>query len=86
MKAKKIIKLINDERTLLSVRNAVGCDATSFDGGCYKSNDHAACAVYAADHYCTTDIGACIQGAHDYCMAGAIDTEGCYGAGVVDQP
>lgn len=87
MVTKKTLKLINDERTLLSVRNALACDSTSFDGGCVKGKDNAFCTIYAADGYCSVmDLAACSQGADDYCLTGTADTVGCYGPGSIDNP
>ena len=85
MKEKRMIRLINDERTLLVVKKALACDSTSNDGGCSSvENDLAVCSLYAYDKACYIDMAACYSGADDVC-AGLYDTTGCSGAGLYDE-
>ena len=67
MKGKRMLVLINDERTLRSVRMPSACDVTADDGGCYVK-DEKACTNYAADARCIIDLAACDgREAIDYC-------------------
>ena len=80
-----MIRLINDERTLLVVKKALACDSTSYDGGCSSSeNDLAECKMYAYDKECYVDMSACYGGADDVC-SGMYDTSACNGAGQYDE-
>ena len=85
MKEKRMIRLINDERTLLVVKKALACGSGANDGGCSSSeNDMAVCNLYAYDKNCFVDMAACSSGAYDVC-AGLYDTSGCSGAGQYDE-
>ena len=76
MKEKRMLQLINDERTLRSVRKAAACSEGANDGGCLKQ-DLASCDNYAADAYCVIDLGACTgNGTQDYCRS-ETDYKGC---------
>ena len=76
MKEKRMLQLINDERTLRSVRKAAACSEGANDGGCLKQ-DLASCANYAADAYCVIDLGACTGNeTRDYCQS-ETDYRGC---------
>lgn len=77
MKEKRMIRLINDERTLRSVKKVSACDLTSYDGGCGEV-DAAVCRNYARDEYCDKDYASCVDGARDICD-GAEDVFGCGG-------
>lgn len=77
---KKIIKLINNERTNKKITSVKGCDATSTDY-CYEL-DHAECTVYAYDD-CSKDYEGCSSSANDLC---ALDFySDCIGSGVTDK-
>ena len=70
-----MLVLINDERTLRSVRKAAACDTGANDGGC--AEDYAKCSNYAADAYCVIDLAACSgPGLGDYCHY-ETDSVGC---------
>lgn len=76
MKEKRMLQLINDERTLRSVRKAAACSEGANDGGCLKQ-DLASCKRYAADAYCVVDLGACTGiETQDYCQS-ETDYKGC---------
>ena len=77
-----MLRLINDERTLRSVKKASACDPNAHDGGC-EVLDAAVCQGYAYDEYCYKDYEACRKGAHDVC-GGVEDVSGCSGAGEYD--
>ena len=77
-----MIRLINDERTLLVVKKALACGSGANDGGC-DQRDGAECQMYAFDKNCYIDGGACFDGAQDYC-SGEYDSSSCSGAGVYD--
>ena len=80
--SKKVLKLINDERTLLSVRKAIGCTGGATDEGCYPS-DYAECTDGATDYACTNDLAACSDGAEDLpCLQK--DETACSGTGEFD--
>ena len=87
--SKKLIKLINDERTNLSIKSQKAvelddnahCKEDSFDFCAYI--DNAACSTYATDK-CNKDYAGCIEGAWDVCTAVAKDVDLCIGAGVED--
>ena len=80
---KKLISLINNERTNIAIHSA---KASSYctDGAkdiCYTDENHAHCTTYAYD-YCVKDYAACYDGADDVCYN--IDTTVCYGPGAED--
>lgn len=50
----RMIRLINDERTLLSVKKVSACDSLSYDAGCLKK-DLAECSRGAKD-YCYGEV------------------------------
>ena len=77
-----MIRLINDERTLLVVKKALACGSGANDGGCVEE-DAAQCQMYAYDKDCYVDMSACYGGADDVC-AGLYDTSACNGAGQYD--
>lgn len=77
MANRKRLQLVNDERTLMFVKSGEACDATATDYGCRKGNDLAECGLYGRDHYCHTDLGACINGTFDYCEQ-QTDYTGCF--------
>ena len=81
MEKKRLIRLVNDERSLLSIRKAPACDGTAVDGGC-KYYD-IPCTFYAYDEPCDIDMKGCSFGADDYCY-GEKDTRDCSGAGEHD--
>lgn len=77
MKEMRMIRLINDERTLLSVKKVSACDATSYDGGCE---------IYdLGDSPCPKDICIICQfpSSVDYCF-GEADVRGCSGPSETD--
>ena len=80
MSVKKIIKLVNNERTnsKLTSLKACGADATSIDT--CVSLDNADCTNYALDR-CTKDYAGCYNGADDTCYQ---DTDACGGPGAED--
>ena len=82
MKEKRMLRLINDERTLRSVKKASACDPNAYDGGCGEV-DAAVCQNYAHDEYCDKDYMACRFGADDVC-GGEADVSGCSGFGAYD--
>ena len=85
--SKKLIKLINNERTNSAIKSQkavddnASCKADSFD--LCTSVDYAACSTYATDQ-CTKDYAGCMEGAWDVCTAVAKDVDLCIGAGVAD--
>ena len=87
--SKKLIKLINNERTNLSIKSQkavepddnADCKADSADYCVYI--DNAACSTYATDK-CNKDYAGCMEGAWDICTAVYRDTDLCIGAGVSD--
>ena len=83
--SKKLIKLINNERSNAKVLSKKAydhayCDSTSSDTCVYI--DNAACSVYATDE-CNKDYAACMEGAWDVCE-NYRDTDLCIGAGTMD--
>ena len=75
MKEMRMIRLINDERTLLSVKKVSACDATSYDGGCE---------IYdLGDSPCPKDIICVCRPSLDYCSVGA-DIGDCFGPNEID--
>ena len=87
--SKKLIKLINNERTNLSIKSQkavelddnADCKEDSLDFCAYI--DNAACSTYANDQ-CNKDYAGCMEGAWDICTAVYRDTDLCIGAGVSD--
>ena len=78
-----MLRLVNDERTLLVVKKELACESTSYDGGCIE-RDNAQCDTYAYDKTCYIDLSACYGGADDVC-SGMYDTSACSGAGEYDK-
>ena len=74
VKAKKVIKLINDEHVSLKVASAVGCDATSTD--ICEVVDYAECVNNSYD-YCKKDYAGCFNNATDMCPTSQ-DINSCY--------
>ena len=72
---KKIIKLINNERTNAHImsRTASTCTGGAYDYCSTTAEDLAECTTYAYDK-CGKDYSACSQGADDVCMV--IDNDG----------
>lgn len=85
--SKMFIKLINNERTNLSIKSQKAaednafCKADSVDTCAHI--DNAACSTYANDQ-CGKDYAACMEGAWDICTAVEKDIDLCIGAGVAD--
>lgn len=77
---KKIIKLINNERSNKKITSVKGCDATSNDY-CYEL-DLGVCTVYAYDD-CSKDYDGCSNGGHDLCVLDFASD--CTGAGIIDK-
>ena len=80
---KKLISLINNERTNVAINSAKASDvctvgATDFS---YTDENYAHCTTYAYD-VCGKDYAACSKKAEDICYN--IDTTACSGPGVVD--
>lgn len=66
MKVKKMIKLINNERTNSKIVSSKACDETSTDI-CHRDGyDFAQCSVYSYDE-CYKDYSACYNHAADVC-------------------
>lgn len=87
---KKIIKLINGERTNLSIKSQKAVDPDNDRAECKADSvdicvyiDNAACSTYANDE-CNKDYAGCMEGAWDICTAVYRDTDLCIGAGVSD--
>lgn len=76
---KRMIKLINDERTKASLTAQKGCESGTTDLCSWR--DKADCTTYAYDS-CDKDYSACIQGATDICTT---DHASCFGSGVTDE-
>lgn len=72
---KKIIKLINNERTNKKIISAKGCDTTSFDECATQNYDNAHCTIYSYDQCVKGDYAACTNSSIDYC---SYDHAGCY--------
>lgn len=76
MKGKRTLLLINDERTLRSVKKAVACYTGAADGGCSMKDDDV-CSNHAADAHCVIDLKGCHgDGLIDFCLA-ETDADGC---------
>ena len=75
MKAKRIIKLINNERVCAKTVSGKGCDNTSSD--ICPNEDYAACQVFSYDMCETKDLAACVVYSADYC-GGEADVVACY--------
>ena len=80
MAAKKILKLVNNERTNSKLASQKACEAGSVDT-CPVSYDYADCATYAYDECIKEDHAGCYDGADDIC---GNDIDACSGAGVDD--
>ncbi len=82
--AKKMIKLINNERNsikILSAKANMVCGSDSIDI-CNEGYDYAICTNFAYDN-CGKDYSACYNGADDVCSH--VDNDApCFGAGVED--
>ena len=73
MKEKRMLRLINDERTLLVVKKALACGSGAIDEGCIE-NDAAECQASARDKMCYIDLSACYgSNTVDFCT-GMYDT------------
>ena len=80
---KKLISLINNERTNIAIHSAKASDSCT-DGATdiyYSDENHAHCTTYAYD-VCGKDYAACYAGADDVCSY--TDTTVCSGAGAED--
>lgn len=77
---KKMITLINNERTDRKITAPKACDATSVD--VCLVDDRAGCQIYAYD-YCNKDYAACSNRADDVC---GYDFYSCSGIGEDDIP
>ena len=86
---KKLIQLINDERTNVQIKSSKSCDTVSYDlcavrdvTSCASysydkcNKDYAACTGGATDA-CEKDHASCYDGAYDICTE--IDTDACGG-------
>ena len=80
---KKLITLINNERTNIAINSAKAQDLCTVgaEDACYTNVDHAHCTTYAYD-YCGKDYAACYDGADDVCYN--TDTTVCFGPGAED--
>lgn len=73
----KVLKLINCEKKLVTVKNKKACDTTSYDY--CKSIDNGECYTYSYD-VCGNDYSYCTGGAIDQC-ASFTDYSVCNGTG-----
>lgn len=64
---KKIIRLINNERSDIKIRSGVACDQTSADICPRPSYDYMHCSVYSYDYCGNKDYDACHNYGYDYC-------------------
>ena len=80
MAVKKVIKLVNNERTNSKLASQKACGAGSVDS-CPVSYDYADCTTYAYDVCTKEDHAGCYNGADDVCT---IDNYACSGAGAED--
>lgn len=87
---KKLINLINNERTLLFIKSQKAATTDNDNAYCKDDSvdycvyiDNAACSTYATDK-CNKDYAGCMEGAWDICTAVYRDTDLCIGAGVSD--
>ena len=80
---KKLISLINNERTNIAINSAKAQDHCTVGATdiYYSDENHAHCTTYAFDS-CGKDYAACYDGADDVCYN--IDTTVCYGPGAED--
>lgn len=73
MKAKRFIKLINNEKANHKISSAKACDASTISDIC--GIDHAVCVVHSKDVCYKEDWSGCSNGIDDICD---IDYQGCY--------
>lgn len=66
MNVRRVIKLINNERTNVKHVMTKACDATSYDVCTEKNYDNAHCTVNSYDA-CSKDYAACFNNGYDYC-------------------
>ena len=66
MATKRIIKLINNERTNRTISAAKACDASSEDVCAMKNYDLAQCTISSFD-LCVKDYAGCTNNSIDYC-------------------
>ena len=80
---KKLISLINNERTNIAINSAKAQDHCTVGATdiYYSGENHAHCTTYAFDS-CGKDYAACYDGADDVCYN--TDTTVCSGAGAED--
>ncbi len=78
MRVKRIVKLINNERTNTKLEMPKACDSTSYDVCKVDEHDYAQCIVNSYD-YCNKDHAACFNNGYDYCDTFR-DTDLCTGS------
>ena len=80
---KKLISLINNERTNIAINSAKAQDLCTVgaEDTCYTNENHAHCTTYAYD-VCGKDYAACYAGADDVCYN--TDTTVCFNPGAED--
>ena len=83
MKEKRVIRLINDERTLLVVKKALACGVLATDDGCIEQ-DAAQCQESAHDKTCYIDLSACYGSNTVDTCSGMYDTSACSADGQYD--
>ena len=84
MKEKRVIRLINDERTLLVVKKALACESDTEYSNCIE-DDAAQCQASAYDKTCYIDLSACYGSNTVDTCSGMYDTSACNGAGQYDE-
>lgn len=77
MNVKKIIRLINNERTGFKNFSGKACEDTSFNR--CQVLDAATCTVNSYD-VCTKDYAACYNKGYDFCDTTTIDYDACVGS------
>jgi len=66
MTTKRIIKLINNERTNRTLSATKACDASSTDVCAVQTHDYAECTISSFD-LCVKDYAGCTNNSIDYC-------------------
>ena len=69
---KRVIRLINNERTDVKVRSSMACDPTSYDICGYQ--DKYQCTTYSYDYCGHKDASACHNYGYDFCSYNDGDT------------
>lgn len=80
---KRIIKLINNERTNAKLLSKKACTANINDYCVITNHDRYHCDQYSTD-ICNKDQAACTNGAIDNCLSFFFDTTKCDGKGAED--